>query len=65
MNTIIIYHIPFAHPCRIQNCKNKLANGRCSLEYREEDVNGNCLLFEHKGVTDNLKKSISKFKEKQ
>lgn len=47
--TTIIRHYPFAHPCRRPKCNKKQINGRCSLDEREVDVYGNCVLFKLKG----------------
>jgi len=35
-------HAPFSYPCPTKNCANKIINGRCSLDYRDEDKHGNC-----------------------
>jgi hypothetical protein len=43
-----IRHYPFAHPCRRPKCNKKQINGRCSLDERDVDINGDCILFERR-----------------
>lgn len=40
-----IYHEPFAYPCKIKECVNKEVNGRCSLDFRDVDKEGDCIFY--------------------